>query len=73
MKKECVFKCWAQSEWWYVYKVDFRTFGVRYRVYKGRKWYEHSDFMLLQYAICATVNAVTVGMDRCYFMVDGEL
>lgn len=70
MKKECIFKCWAQGEWWYVYEMEFGTFGVRYRVYKGRKWYSHIDFELKPYAICAVVNAVTVGMAGCNFKVE---
>lgn len=69
MKKECVFKCWAQGEWWYVYEVDYGSLGVIYRVYYGRKWYGHVTFETMKYAIGAVVNAVTVGMDGCKFEV----
>ena len=73
MKKECIFKCWAQGEWWYVYGIDYGLLGVRYRIYKGRKWYSHVTFEMKQYAICAAVNAVTAGMDKCYFLVENVL
>lgn len=69
MKKVCIFKCYAQGEWWYVYGVDYGLLGVRYRVYKGRKWYGRVTFETKPYAICAAVNAVTVGMKRCDFSV----
>lgn len=69
MKRECVFKCWAQSEWWYVYRVDCRPLGVCYRVYKGRKWFGHVTFETMSYSICATMNAVTVGMGEYEFEV----
>lgn len=70
MKKECIFKCWAQGKWWYVYEMDFGTFGKRFRVYKERKWYAHTDFELRQYAICATINVATIGIDGCSFKVE---
>ena len=72
MKKECIFKCRTFSEWWYVYEMDFGTFGKRFRVYRGRKWYAHTDFELQQYAICAVINAVTVGMSGCSFKVEAR-
>ena len=70
MKKECVFKCYAQGEWWYVYGIDYGLLGVRYRIYKGRKWFSHVTFESLQYAICGAVNAVTTGMKGCRFNVE---
>lgn len=69
MKKKCIFKCFAQGEWWYVYLMDFREFGVNYRVYKGRKWIRRMTFELKQNAICTAVNAATAGMDWCSFKV----
>lgn len=69
MKKECIFKCYAQGEWWYVYRVDYGHLGVCFRIYKGRKWFCHSTFELRQYAICSAVNAVTSGMIGCNFEV----
>lgn len=69
MKKECIFKCWAQGEWWYVYEMDFCRFGRRFRVYKGRKWFAHTDFESKQYAICAVVNVATCGIAGCNFDV----
>ena len=73
MKKECVFKCYAQGEWWYVYGISYGLLGMRYRVYKGRKWYCHVMFETQQYAICAAVNAVTSGMKGCSFLVEKAL
>lgn len=67
MKKECIFKCYAQGEWWYVYGVDYGDLGVRYRIYKGRKWFCHVTFDSVQYAICAAVNAVTVEINGCNY------
>lgn len=69
MKEKCIFKCYAQGKWWYVYGVDYGLLGTRYRVYQGRKWYSHISFETRQYAICATVNAVTAGMEGCNFSV----
>ena len=69
MKKECIFKCWAQGEWWYVYGVNYGILGVRYSIYKGRKWFSHVTFETRQYAICAAVNAITSGMNGCNFEV----
>ena len=70
MKKECIFKCYAQTEWWYVYEMNFGVFGIRYRVYKGRRWFGRTDFELKQCAICAAVNSVTVGLAGCRFAVE---
>lgn len=50
--------------------LNFGLLGKRYRVYKGRKWYERAEFSLERYAICAAVNAATVGMELCYFKVE---
>lgn len=73
MKKECIFKCFAQGEWWYVYAMDYGILGVRYRIYKGRRWYCHADFETMPYAICAAVNAVSVGLDGCSFEVESRV
>lgn len=70
MKKTCIFKCWAQGEWWYVYETSMSILRANYRVYRGRKWYEHVVFEKQQYAIAAVVNAVTVGMEGCNFKVE---
>lgn len=70
MKKECIFKCYAKGEWWYIYEMDYGQFGTNYRVYKGRKWFCHSVFELKQYAICAVVNAAMVGVGGCNFKVE---
>ena len=70
MKKECIFKCYAQGEWWYVYGIDYGILGVRYRIYKGRKWFAHVTFETMPHAICGAVNAVTVCMKGCIFKVE---
>ena len=69
MKKECVFKCYAQGEWYYVYEFDYELLGVRYRVYRGRKWVCHVTFEMRQYAICTAINYATTGMNECVFDV----
>lgn len=70
MNKECIFKCYAQGEWWYVYGIDHGILGMRYRIYKGRKWFGHVTFETMQYAICGAVNAVTADMKGCNFKVE---
>lgn len=72
MEKRCIFKCFAQGEWWYVYEMSMGVLTSSYRVYKGRKWYEHVAFFHKQYAILAVVNAVTAGMEGCYFKVEEQ-
>lgn len=72
MKKKCIFKCFAQGEWWYVYEMSMGVLTSNYRVYKGRKWYGHVAFQYQQYAIAAVVNAVTVGMKGCNFKVEEQ-
>lgn len=70
MKRECIFKCYAQGEWWYVYGIDYGLLGVQFRIYKGRRWFAHVTFETMEYAICAAVNAVTSGMKGCCFNVE---
>ena len=73
MEKKCIFKCYAQGEWWYVYELNYGPFGLNYRVYRGRKWFEHSSFQLKQYAICAAVNVALCGVDLCSFKVEEKV
>lgn len=70
MKKDLIFKCYAQGEWWYVYGVDYGLLGVRYRIYRGRRWFARVTFETQQYAICAAVNAVCAGMKGFSFKVE---
>lgn len=70
MKKVCIFKCYAQGEWWYVHEVDYGLLGMRYRIYKGRRWWLHMTFETKQYAICAALNCVTCGMGGFKFKVE---
>lgn len=73
MKRECFFKCYAQGEWWYVYGIDYGHLGVRYRIYKGRRWFVHVTFESVAHAIVTTVNCVTMGMKDCEFHLRKEL
>lgn len=43
MEKVCIFKAYQGNEWWYLYRVPNARAckGYVYRVYKGRKWYDH--------------------------------
>lgn len=73
MKKELIFKCFAQGEWWYVYEVNYGLLGVRYRIYKGRRWFSHATFETRKFAILAAVNAVTADMRGCNYKLNDEV
>lgn len=70
MKTKCIFKCFAQDEWWYVYETNIGVLLSNYRVYKGRKWYGHIAFQYKQDAIAAVIIAVTNRMEGCNLKVE---
>ena len=53
MKKECIFKASIGKEWWYLYRIpnEKASRGCIYRVYCGRKWYDHVSWFSYDMAL----------------------
>lgn len=70
MKKLCIFKCYAHGVWWYVQEVGDENLGMRYRIYRRRRWWYRFGYERKQDAICAVVNLATCGMGCFKFKVE---
>lgn len=69
MKRECIFKCREQGEWWYLYRCpnERASRGCIYRVYCGRKWYDRISWFNYEMALgqllegCLGLGSVNFG------------
>lgn len=68
MKKDCIFKACKGDEWWYLYRYPNATTekGCIYRVYCGRKWYDHITWFDYEMAL-GQLLGLCLGLGRVSF------